>query len=65
MIREGHLYHVKGRKCIALQSGLIVKFLALKETPDAGDVPDFVWAHINEARPLPMKYHGGEVPSEV
>jgi hypothetical protein len=62
MIREGHKYHVKGRDCVALQTGHIVKFLALNDRPNAGDVPVFLWAHANEAKPMPMKYHGGEVP---
>lgn len=65
MIREGHKYHVKGRECIALQTGYICKFLALRENPDAGDVPDFEYAHMNDAIPLPMKYHGGELPIEA
>lgn len=65
MIREGHKYHVKGRDCIALQSGDICKFLALREPPSIGDVPSYIWAHENEAEPLPMKYHGNEIPNEA
>jgi len=62
MIHQGHLYAIHGRKCIALQSGSSAEFWVLKSSPDIADVPRYLVATEDRAKPLPMKYHGGEVP---
>ena len=61
-IKQGHLYRVHQRDCIALQSGILVKFLVLKTKPNIADVPEFMMAHIKDAKQLPMKYYGGDIP---
>lgn len=61
-IKKGHLYRVHSRNCIALQDGIIVKFLKLKAKPNIADVPEFMTAHMNDAVPLGMKYYGGDIP---
>lgn len=64
MIHQGRKYQVHGRQCIAMQSGSSAEFCVLEATPDAGDIPRFIVATKDNAKPMPMKYYGNELPPE-
>lgn len=59
--RQGHKYSYFGLAVIAMESGVRVKVRQL--WPDAHWLGPEMTAHIDWLKPLPMKYHGGEVPA--
>lgn len=58
--KQGHLYRLDSVDVLALESGPVVKVGILSR----GDVWFVAQQRVNAERlkPLPMKYHGNEVP---
>ena len=64
MIRQGHLYAYRHQRVIAVQSNPgrgTVRCVRIEPTHPSGMGPTF-WATATELVPLPMKYHGGQIP---
>lgn len=57
---QGHLYRHEGRRVIAFESGSFVKVAPLMMDGDWFGEPYFAMSR--KLTPLPMRYHGGQLP---
>lgn len=58
--RQGHKYDYFGVPVLAMESGERVKVREIQQ--DATWLGAEMIAHADWLKPMPMKYHGGEVP---
>lgn len=59
--QQGHKYQLGDRQVLAMQSGVVVQVREIDQT-EAYPLGKAITVKASWLKPLPMKYHGGQIP---
>ena len=59
--QQGHRYQFDGKDVLAMQSGVVVQVREIDQT-EAYPLGKAITVKASWLKPLPMRYHGGQIP---